>query len=89
MRAAKPLGLVAIGWALACLYILGPRIAMNRGLDLGYSLAGWLGSTLLLLSLARLGLPALQIRAQRSGHRSAFLSLAISSRANVAWPRKR
>ena len=44
MRAAKPLALVALGWALACLDIMGPRTAMNRGLDLGYSLAGWLGS---------------------------------------------
>ncbi len=44
MRAAKPLGLVALGWALAWLYILGPRAAVNRGLDLGYSLAGWVGS---------------------------------------------
>ncbi|HEU0310613.1 MAG TPA: hypothetical protein VFR36_05280, partial [Sphingomicrobium sp.] len=46
MRAAKPLGLVALGWALACLYMLGPRVALNRGLDLGYSLAGWVGSFL-------------------------------------------
>ena len=44
MRAAKPLGLVAIGWALACLYVLGPRVAINRGLDLGYFVAGWVGS---------------------------------------------
>ena len=44
MRAAKPLGLVALGWALAFLYMLGPRTAVNRGLDLGYSLAGWVGS---------------------------------------------
>ena len=44
MRAAKPVGLVAIGWVLACLYILGPRVAVNRGLDLGYSLAGWVVS---------------------------------------------
>ena len=44
MRAATPLGLVALGWALACLYMLGPRTAVNRGLDLGYSLAGWVGS---------------------------------------------
>ena len=44
VRAAKPLGLVALGWALACLYILGPRAAVNRGLDLGYSLAAWVGS---------------------------------------------
>ena len=33
MRAAKPLGLIALGWVLASLYILGPRIAVNRGLD--------------------------------------------------------
>jgi len=44
MRAAKPLGLVALGWGLACLYILGPRVAVNRGLDLGYSLAAWVAS---------------------------------------------
>ncbi len=44
VRAAKPLGLVALGWMLAALYILGPRVALNRGLDLGYSLAGWAGS---------------------------------------------
>jgi hypothetical protein len=44
MRAAKPLGLVALGWVLACLYVLGPRVAVNRGLDLGYSLAAWAGS---------------------------------------------
>jgi hypothetical protein len=44
MLAAKPLGLVALGWTLACLYILGPRVALNRGLDLGYSLAAWFGS---------------------------------------------
>ena len=41
---AKPLGLVALGWTLASLYILGPRVAVNRGLDLSYSLAGWIGS---------------------------------------------
>ena len=44
MRAAKPLGLVALGWVLASLFILGPRIAINRGLDLGYSLASRVGS---------------------------------------------
>ena len=44
MRAAKPLGLIALGWVLACLYLLGPRTTLNRGLDLGYSLAGWVGS---------------------------------------------
>jgi hypothetical protein len=44
MRAAKPVGLVALGWAVDCLYILGPRVAVNRGLDLGYSLAAWAGS---------------------------------------------
>ncbi len=44
VRAAKPLGLVALGWFLGALYILGPRVALNRGLDLGYSLAGWVAS---------------------------------------------
>ena len=44
MSDAKPLGLVALGWALACLYILGPRIAINRALDSGYSLAAWVAS---------------------------------------------
>ena len=44
MRAAQPLGWMALGWLLAALYILGPRVALNRGLDLGYSLAGWVGS---------------------------------------------
>ena len=44
MRAAKPLGLVALGWTLASLYILGPRVAINRWLDTGYSLAAWVGS---------------------------------------------
>ncbi|HVF37909.1 MAG TPA: hypothetical protein VNA29_08230 [Sphingomicrobium sp.] len=44
MRAAKPLALVALGWTLAALYILGPRVAVNRGLDLGYYLAAWVGS---------------------------------------------
>jgi len=44
VRAAKPLGLVALGWTLGALYILGPRVALNRGLDTGYSLAAWLGS---------------------------------------------
>ena len=44
MRPAKPLALVALGWALGALYILGPRVALNRGLDAGYSLAAWFGS---------------------------------------------
>ena len=44
MRAAQPLGWIALGWALGALYILGPRAALNRGLDAGYSLAGWIGS---------------------------------------------
>jgi hypothetical protein len=43
-RFAKPIGLVALGWLLASLYILGPRVALNRGLDTGYSLAAWVGS---------------------------------------------
>jgi hypothetical protein len=44
MRAAKPLGWMALGAVLASLWILGPRVAVNRGLDVGYSLAGWVGS---------------------------------------------
>ena len=44
VRAARPLGWIALGWALGALYILGPRAALNRGLDAGYSLAGWIGS---------------------------------------------
>jgi hypothetical protein len=44
MRAAKPLGWIALGWVLASLYIMGPRVALNRGLDTGYSLAAWVGS---------------------------------------------
>ena len=44
VRAAQPLGWIALGWLLAALYILGPRVALNRGLDLAYSLTGWVGS---------------------------------------------
>ncbi len=44
VRAAKSLGWVALGWTLGALYILGPRVALNRGLDTGYSLAAWVGS---------------------------------------------
>ena len=34
MRAAKPLSWMALGWVLAALYILGPRVALNRGMHL-------------------------------------------------------
>ena len=49
MRAARRLDRRALGWMalgalLASLLILGPRLALNRGLDLGYALAGWVGS---------------------------------------------
>ena len=44
MRAAKPLGWMALGAVLASVWILGPRVAVNRGLDVGYSLAGRVGS---------------------------------------------
>ena len=44
VRAAKPLGWMTLGAVLASLWILGPRVALNRGLDVGYSLAGWFGS---------------------------------------------
>jgi hypothetical protein len=33
-----------LGALLASLAILGPRVALNRGLDAGYSLAGWVSS---------------------------------------------
>lgn len=39
-----PLGWMAIGWVLAAITIMGPRVAVNRGLDMGYSLAGWVSS---------------------------------------------
>ncbi len=46
MRAARRLNWAALGWmafgaVLAALAILGPRVALNRALDAGYSLAGW------------------------------------------------
>ncbi len=49
MRAARWLNAVALGWmalgaTIAALFILGPRVALNRALDLGYSLAGWVSS---------------------------------------------
>lgn len=43
-RWARPLAWIALGWVLAALYILGPRAALNRGLDLGYSVAAWFSS---------------------------------------------
>lgn len=43
-RAARPLGWMALGAVLMALWILGPRVAVNRGLDAGYSLAGWASS---------------------------------------------
>jgi hypothetical protein len=44
VRAAKPLGWMALGASIAALWILGPGVAVNRALDVGYSLAAWLGS---------------------------------------------
>ena len=43
-RAAGPLGWIALGWVLAALYILGPRAALNRGLDHLYSMVDWVSS---------------------------------------------
>ena len=40
----RPLAWIALGWLLAALYILGPRTALNRGLDAGYSLGAWVSS---------------------------------------------
>lgn len=45
LRQAKaPLMWMAVGWLLAALYILGPRVALNRGLDTAYSLSVWVSS---------------------------------------------
>ena len=49
MRAARALNWAAFGWMalgaiLTSLAILGPRVALNRGLDANYSLAGWASS---------------------------------------------
>lgn len=49
MRAFGRLNWAALGWmalgaVIAALVILGPRVAVNRGLDAGYSLAGWASS---------------------------------------------
>ena len=44
MRAAKPLGWMALGGAITAIVMLGPRVAVNRALDVGYSLAAWIGS---------------------------------------------
>jgi hypothetical protein len=35
---------MALGALIAALTILGPRVALNRGLDAGYSIAGWVSS---------------------------------------------
>ena len=35
---------MSLGALLMALWILGPRVAVNRGLDAGYSLAGWASS---------------------------------------------
>ena len=43
-QAKAPVGWMALGWLLAALYILGPRVALNRGLDMGYSVAGFVSS---------------------------------------------
>ena len=49
MRAARrvnwsPLAWMTLGAVLAALWILGPRVAVNRALDAGYSLAAWASS---------------------------------------------
>ena len=49
MRAARALNWAALGWmvfgaVLMAMWILGPRVALNRALDAGYSLAGWVSS---------------------------------------------
>ena len=49
MRAAWRVNWMALGWmtlgaVLMAMWILGPRLAVNRALDAGYSLAGWVAS---------------------------------------------
>jgi len=49
MRAARALNWAALGWmvlggVLAALWIMGPRVALNRALDACYSLAAWVSS---------------------------------------------
>jgi hypothetical protein len=49
MRATRALNWAAFSWMalgglIAALWILGPRAALNRALDAGYSLAGWVSS---------------------------------------------
>ena len=49
MRGARALNWAALGWmmlgaVLAAMWILGPHAAVNRALDAGYSLAGWVSS---------------------------------------------
>ena len=49
MRAARRVNWAALGWmalgsVLTAMWILGPRVAVNRALDAGYSLAGWVSS---------------------------------------------
>lgn len=45
LRQAKgPLMWMALGWLLAALYILGPRAALNRGLDKAYALSASVAS---------------------------------------------
>jgi hypothetical protein len=35
---------MALGGAITATWMLGPRVAVNRALGAGYSLAGWVGS---------------------------------------------
>jgi hypothetical protein len=45
LKAAKaPLLWMALGWVLAALYIMGPRAALNRGLDKAYALSASVSS---------------------------------------------
>jgi hypothetical protein len=43
-QAKAPLLWMTLGWLFAALYIMGPRAALNRGLDKAYSVAGFVGS---------------------------------------------
>ena len=86
MRAAKPLGLVALGWALACLHFLGPSMQPRAGPRL---FLGRLGRLFLRLSLAHCALRRFKFSRSAAASRSAlspeFLAspLVIAVSANI------
>ena len=77
VRAAKPLGWMALGGAITATWMLGPRVAVNRALDAGYSLAGWVG---ILLRLSRRASRACAFLRRR------FSRSAAASRSSAPCP---